>query len=96
MPEHDSILRLTGVVLLALAAGVWSVGLVRVLRRGRAETSWPVPRPLTALPPQRRTGPALEAVELTPAERSAFASLVQRLDEGPRSDGPGREGPARG
>ncbi|MEV5428540.1 hypothetical protein [Streptomyces sp. NPDC052701] len=81
MSERDSILRLTGTALLTLAAGAWAVGLVRVLRRGRAEASWPTAPRLDALPEQRRTGPDLEAVELTPAERAAFAGLVRRLGE---------------
>ncbi|MGX1270584.1 hypothetical protein [Streptomyces phaeoluteigriseus] len=37
------------------------------------------PARLPALPPQRRTGPHPEAVELTPAEQAAFAGLVRRL-----------------
>ncbi|GAB2882450.1 hypothetical protein GCM10027074_58610 [Streptomyces deserti] len=82
MPEHDSILQLTGVVLLALAAGAWTVGLIRVLRRGRAEASWPAAHRLSGLPRQQQAGPDLEAVELTPAERAAFAGLVRRLSDG--------------
>ncbi|MEV5435193.1 hypothetical protein AB0K80_04050 [Streptomyces sp. NPDC052682] len=82
MSEHDSILQLTGAVLLALAAGAWTVGLIRVLRRGRAEASWPAAGHLPGLPQQQDTGPDLEAVDLTPAERAAFARLVRRLSEG--------------
>jgi hypothetical protein len=36
---------------------------------------------LRALPPQQ-TSPALESVELTPAERDAFAGLMRQFDEG--------------
>ncbi|MFD5265481.1 hypothetical protein [Streptomyces sp. NPDC058335] len=45
-----------------------------VLRPGPAR-----PPRLPALPPQPRTGPPSETVELTPAERAAFAGLVRRL-----------------
>ncbi|GAB2754725.1 hypothetical protein [Streptomyces bullii] len=82
MSEHDSILQLTGVVLLALATGAWTVGLIRVLRRGRAEASWPATDRLPGLPRQQGAGPGVEAVELTPAERAAFTGLVRRFGEG--------------
>ncbi|MFE9678290.1 hypothetical protein ACFYO5_29980 [Streptomyces sp. NPDC006259] len=36
---------------------------------------------LPAVPAQRRTGPPLEAVELTAAERAAFEGLVRRLGD---------------
>ncbi|MEV7447653.1 hypothetical protein ACFW20_24910 [Streptomyces nigra] len=83
MPEHVSILQLLGPVVLALAAVLWVTGLVRLLRRYR-----PVNRPsgsdqaLSGLPQQRQTAPEREAVELTPAERDAFAGLVHRLNSG--------------
>lgn len=39
MPEHVSILQLTGVAALALATVIWIVGLVRLLRRDRSEVA---------------------------------------------------------
>ncbi|MFF7330880.1 hypothetical protein [Streptomyces sp. NPDC008150] len=80
MPEQFSILQLAGVAVLVAASVVWSVGLVRLLRRGRFEAA--VGRsgpPLPVLPQQRRYGPRLESVELTPAEEDAFAGLVRQF-----------------
>ncbi|MBO4255553.1 hypothetical protein [Streptomyces griseorubiginosus] len=81
--EHVSILQSLGVALLALATVVWSFGLVRLLRRYRSGAAlWGADDTLRGLPPQRQGGPHLEAVELTPAERDAFAVLVRRLNDG--------------
>ncbi|UXY28109.1 hypothetical protein [Streptomyces sp. HUAS TT20] len=81
MPEHVSILQLTGVVGLALVTATWVI-LLRTRRRARAAAvvrhSGPV---LQALPHQRQAPPHRESVELTPAERDAFAGLMRRLDE---------------
>ncbi|MFJ8534262.1 hypothetical protein [Streptomyces sp. NPDC093591] len=83
MPEHVSFLQLLGPVVLALAAVLWVIGLTRVLRRARTESSpWRTRPALSALPQQRQPAPELEAVELTPAERDAFAGLVRRLSDG--------------
>ncbi|MEW1832452.1 hypothetical protein [Streptomyces sp. NPDC088196] len=83
MPEHVSILQLTGVAVLALATVAWVFGLTRLLRRSLAEpTAWHTAHPLYGLPPQRDTPPHLESVELTPAERDAFAGLVRQLSDG--------------
>ncbi|MFF7448441.1 MULTISPECIES: hypothetical protein [unclassified Streptomyces] len=82
MPEHVSIYQLTGMAVLALATVVWAVGLTRVLRRSREATLWRTSTGLPALPYQRQTGPDLEAVQLTPAERDAFAGLVRQLSDG--------------
>ncbi|MGI5376109.1 hypothetical protein ACQEV2_18010 [Streptomyces sp. CA-251387] len=83
MPEHVSFLQLLGAAVLALAAVLWVVGLTRVLRSVRAEQSPRRSRPvLSALPHQRQAPPELEAVELTPAERDAFAGLVRQLNDG--------------
>ncbi|OPG01283.1 hypothetical protein B1R27_37715 [Streptomyces sp. GKU 895] len=82
MPEHVSIFQLAGMAVLALATVVWAIGLTRVLRRGRAAALWGPARPVQGLPYQRQTGPDLEAVQLTPAERDAFAGLVRQLSEG--------------
>ncbi|WP_367322504.1 hypothetical protein [Streptomyces sp. HUAS ZL42] len=83
MPEHVSILQLTGAAALALAATAWLVGLIRILRRGRPEAAQGhTGRTLHALPRQRQAAPHLECVELTPAEQDAFAGLVRRLGDG--------------
>jgi hypothetical protein len=83
MPEHVSILQLTGVAVLALASVVWVFGLTRVLRRCLAEpTAWHPAHPLHGLPNQRDTAPHRESVELTPAEHDAFAGLVRQLSDG--------------
>ncbi|MGV9230892.1 hypothetical protein ACWDRX_25830 [Streptomyces nigra] len=83
MPEHVSILQLLGPVVLALAAVLWVMGLVRLLRRYRpVNRPWGPDQALSGLPQQRQTAPEREAVELTPAERDAFAGLVHRLNSG--------------
>ncbi|MET8028102.1 hypothetical protein [Streptomyces avermitilis] len=104
MPEHASILQLTGVTVLALAMGVWMAILIRLLRGGRGGHGGHGGRGggggrggrgvrhrgeahrrrdvLRALPRQRRAGPALESVDLTPAERDAFAGLVRQFSDG--------------
>ncbi|CAL9473176.1 hypothetical protein [Streptomyces sp. enrichment culture] len=84
MPEHVSILQWVGVAVLASAAAVCVTGLARVLRRGRGEDTArdPGPTVLPALPRQRQAGPDLESVELTPAERAAFAGLVRQFADG--------------
>ena len=81
MPEHVSIPQQIGVAFLAIAAGAWAVGLVRLLRRDRDAIAVRRRRHrlLRALPGQ--SGPPVEAVELTPAERAAFAGLVRRFSE---------------
>ncbi|MCL8014009.1 hypothetical protein [Streptomyces sp. AS02] len=84
MPEHVSFLQLLGPVVLALAAVLWVMGLIRLLRGIRPERS---PRraggsALSALPQQRQAPPEREAVELSPAERDAFAGLVRQLGNG--------------
>ncbi|GAA3831495.1 hypothetical protein ACFS5L_43985 [Streptomyces phyllanthi] len=89
MPEHASILQLMGVTALALAAVIWVAVLVRILRRDlpahRRHLAALARRrggTLGALPRQRRSAPPIEHVELTPAERDAFAILVRRLSDG--------------
>ncbi|MEU6089094.1 hypothetical protein ABZ865_20200 [Streptomyces sp. NPDC047085] len=87
MADHVSTFQLIGVAVLAVAAVVWTVVFLRLVRRVRVETAgWrPAWRPsaalriLPALPAQARLGPSLEAVELTPAEQDAFAVLVRQL-----------------
>ncbi|GHH07780.1 hypothetical protein [Streptomyces lanatus] len=83
MPENVSILQLLGPVVLAFAAALWVTGLARLLRRNRpGATAQRTDPTLTGLPHQRQTAPEQEAVELTPAERDAFAGLVRRLNGG--------------
>lgn len=85
MPQHVSILQLMGIAFLALASVAWLVGLIRILRRARAEaaTVWHTgSAALYTVPDQRQTGPHREAVELTPAERDAFAVLLRQLHDG--------------
>ncbi|WP_338897748.1 hypothetical protein WBG99_20900 [Streptomyces sp. TG1A-60] len=88
MPEHVPILQLVGVAALALAAVIWVAVLVRVLRRDReahrgrlAELARRRGQRLRALPQQRRKGPHVEHVELTPAEQDAFAFLARRFSD---------------
>ena len=82
MPEHASILQLLGVTVLALATAVWMLGLVRIARRHRLQiTLRRDRRTLHGLPRQRASAPHVESVELTPAERDAFAGLVRQLSE---------------
>ncbi|MET9828482.1 hypothetical protein ABZ078_04075 [Streptomyces sp. NPDC006385] len=83
MPEHVSFLQMLGPVVLALAAVLWVIGLVRLLRGSRPNASpGRANSALSALPHQRQTPPEREAVELTPAERDAFAGLVRQLSDG--------------
>jgi hypothetical protein len=84
MPEHVSFLQLLGPVVLALAAVLWVIGLVRILRGIRRERSprRPGGSVVSGPPQQRKTAPDVEAVELTPAERDAFAGLVRQLSDG--------------
>ncbi|MGW2418027.1 hypothetical protein ACWC0C_02000 [Streptomyces sp. NPDC001709] len=83
MPEHVPTLQLIGVAVLAVAAVAWAVVLTRLLRRARLQApARPATALLPALPRQRRTGPALESVELTPAEQDAFAGLARQLAGG--------------
>ncbi|MCC5478796.1 hypothetical protein ACFV2N_41070 [Streptomyces sp. NPDC059680] len=82
MPEHVSTLQLAGAAVLALAGVAWAIGVIRLLRRFRAEAL----RELRAahlpfLPSQPQAGPALEKVDLTPAEQDAFAGLIRRLGD---------------
>ncbi|MFI2204383.1 hypothetical protein ACH47Z_27080 [Streptomyces sp. NPDC020192] len=83
MPEYAPTLQLIGVAVLAAAAVVWTVVLLRLLgRTGLQAPARRIPPPLPALPRQTRVGPPLESVELTPAEQDAFAGLVRQLAGG--------------
>ncbi|MEV5122200.1 hypothetical protein AB0K49_05270 [Streptomyces decoyicus] len=106
MLPSASILQQIGLGVLLAVAIVWTVGLARLLRRGRYEAAmWrdqremraryaprgrfapPGPEGLPAHPEllgsvPRQTGPAgppSECVELSAAERAAFAGLVRQL-----------------
>ncbi|SCD46882.1 hypothetical protein GA0115251_10889 [Streptomyces sp. TverLS-915] len=91
MPQHVSVMQQVGVAALVTAAVAWAVGLARGARgdRGVRGTEPAVPRAAT-IPASagtrrpripRQSVPASESVELTPAERAAFAGLVRRLEE---------------
>ncbi|MER6010246.1 hypothetical protein [Streptomyces bluensis] len=88
MPEPVSILHLLGVTALAVAAVIWVAMLVCVMRRdlpvhrGQFAALTRRGRILRVLPYQRHSAPYIEQVELTPAERDAFAVLVRRLSDG--------------
>ncbi|MFB7598913.1 hypothetical protein [Streptomyces sp. NPDC056160] len=83
MPEHVPFLVWFGVVLPAVLFLACAVGLAgyrfglrfEIRRRPHAPA-------LRALPAQRGSGPHREYVELTPAERAAFAGLVRQLGDG--------------
>ncbi|MET9290411.1 hypothetical protein [Streptomyces sp. NPDC003077] len=71
-----------GLGILAVATVAWFVGLVRVLRRDRFElTVWRGSQRLLRSVPRQAgpAGPPSECVELTAAEREAFARLVRQL-----------------
>ncbi|MFF4400919.1 hypothetical protein [Streptomyces sp. NPDC001480] len=95
MPAHVSILQPVAVILLALVTAAWVTVVTGILRRRRllqqaaarrthrqphVLPDLPVLQDLPGLPDQRQAAPELETVELTPAEKDAFAGLVQRLD----------------
>ncbi|WP_128375217.1 hypothetical protein [Streptomyces cavernae] len=87
MSDHVSFLQMTGVAALTAAGLVWGSVLLRVVRRRihrtgqyRHDRYATGPRPLRALP--RQAGPPPEAVQLTAAERAAFAGLVRQFSEG--------------
>ncbi|MFC8370424.1 MULTISPECIES: hypothetical protein [unclassified Streptomyces] len=96
MPEYTTLSRTTGATVLTLVAVACAAGLADALRRrrGRTRAREPLdeaarrqhtphaPHGAPVIPRQRRTGPHVEAVRLTPAERDAFAGLVRRFGEG--------------
>lgn len=82
MPAHVSILQLVTAIVFVLAAVLWAIGLVRIRRYRFEGTVRCQGGTLQGLPRQRLSGPRRESVELTPAERDAFAVLVRRLRDG--------------
>ncbi|MFF8592567.1 hypothetical protein ACF061_14170 [Streptomyces sp. NPDC015220] len=83
MPEHVSILMWFGVavpaaliIACAIVLAGYRYGLRLEIRRRR-----PAQR-LAAVPPQRTSGPHREYVELSAAERAAFAGLMRQLGDG--------------
>ena len=79
MPEHLSTLQLVAAVFLTLAGVVWAIGVLRLLRRFRAQALRELAAARLPFLPAQRTGPLREAVELTPAEQDAFAGLIRQL-----------------
>ncbi|MET7653309.1 MULTISPECIES: hypothetical protein [unclassified Streptomyces] len=86
MPVHLTPSQLAALTVLAVASIAWLMFVTRLLRRGRSGSEThavlPAPPALPALPRQRQSGPRLETVELTPAEKDAFAGLVRQLSGG--------------
>ncbi|MFI5876425.1 hypothetical protein ACIBAH_29020 [Streptomyces sp. NPDC051445] len=86
MPVHLTPPQLTALTVLAVASVAWLMFMTRMLRRSRSgdgvRPAPLAPPVLPALPCQRQSGPRLEAVELTPAEKDAFAGLVRQLGGG--------------
>ncbi|QJT02290.1 hypothetical protein G9272_19785 [Streptomyces asoensis] len=86
MPVHLTFPQLAALTVLAVASIAWLIFVTRILRRSRsgseARTVLPAPPVLPALPSQQQSGPGREVVELTPAERDAFAGLVRQLGGG--------------
>ncbi|MET8248263.1 hypothetical protein ABZV31_29990 [Streptomyces sp. NPDC005202] len=83
MPEHVPTLMWIGVAVPAVLTVASMIVLARIRHRSRLETAQWHPTPaLPALPTQPLSGPRRESVELTPAERDAFAGLVRQLSDG--------------
>jgi hypothetical protein len=83
MPEHVSTLIWCGVVLpavLVIACAIGFAGYRFGLRFEIRQRHHTPGRP--GVPSQRRSGPHREYVELTAAERAAFAGLVRQLSDG--------------
>ncbi|MFG2139540.1 hypothetical protein [Streptomyces sp. NPDC048650] len=77
-----SILQQVTLAALLVATVAWAVALVRLLRRARQQAAAGRGRPRLLGSVPRQTGPAgppSESVELSAAEREAFAGLVRQL-----------------
>ncbi|MFE9096542.1 hypothetical protein [Streptomyces sp. NPDC007264] len=81
MSAHLSILQLVTAVVFALASAVWALGVIRIRHDRLESAARQHGGTLRSLPAQRRGAPPWESVELTPAERDAFAVLVRRFGE---------------
>ncbi|MFJ9726123.1 hypothetical protein ACIRP3_25535 [Streptomyces sp. NPDC101209] len=84
--EHVPVLQSMGAAILLLTAALWVFALYTFARRGHFG---PIPglavvRGPRVLPRRRQSAPHIEFVELTPAERAAFAGLVRQLSDGRR------------
>ncbi|UNO41505.1 hypothetical protein [Streptomyces sp. MST-110588] len=86
MLPSASTLQQIGLVILLVATVAWFVSLVRALRRDAFQLAvWHGSRALLRSVPRQTTGPAgpagppPERVELSAAEREAFATLVRQL-----------------
>ncbi|KAA6221334.1 hypothetical protein CP973_04510 [Streptomyces albofaciens JCM 4342] len=83
LPSVSLLQQIGLAILLAVTIG-WAVGQARVVRRHRFEIPrGSGPRPMLGAVP-RQTGPAgppSERVELSAAEREAFAGLVRQLKQ---------------
>ncbi|MFJ9414589.1 MULTISPECIES: hypothetical protein [unclassified Streptomyces] len=77
-----SILQHVILAVLLVATVAWFVALARLVRRARGQAAADRARPRRLGSVPRQTGPAgppSESVELSPAEREAFALLVRQL-----------------
>lgn len=79
MPEHVPILQFLGWVFLAVAAVLWISGFARLHRHYRAHLAGQEGMGALGAMPRHRSAPRLESVELTQAERDAFAGLVRQF-----------------
>ncbi|MEI5099431.1 hypothetical protein RB200_13535 [Streptomyces sp. PmtG] len=80
MAEGASIVQQTGVALLAAVTVIWALTFLH-LRRREAEPQARGGPSLRSLPVQSGP-PRAESVELTAAERAAFAGLVRQFGRG--------------
>ncbi|MEU1017629.1 hypothetical protein ABZ383_16360 [Streptomyces sp. NPDC005900] len=76
-----SIVQQLGVAVLAVATAVWAVGLVRVMRREHPQAGAGRQAHGLGVLPGQQGPPHWESVELTSAERAAFAGLVRQFGE---------------
>ncbi|WP_327261887.1 hypothetical protein OG444_10365 [Streptomyces sp. NBC_01232] len=76
-----SLAQETGLAVLLAAAIVWVTGLGHMLRNSRSRHPEPAPAESLPMIPSQRTSAAhpMESVELTEAEKQAFAGLVRTI-----------------
>ncbi|MEU6403015.1 hypothetical protein [Streptomyces sp. NPDC046985] len=82
MPDHVSTVMWLGVAIPAVLMAASAVALAGYRYGLRFELRRRQPVASTVIPPQRGSGPHREYVELTPAERAAFAGLMRQLGNG--------------